>query len=92
MNTQNFLARLGLSGLLIAGVTLGAASAALARHQWDDFHLQMPSDAISGDPTGPASVTVYFNNTTSTNPLFNGTDGDPANTSDAIDILNLVFP
>lgn len=74
MNTQNFLARLGLSGLLIAGVTLGAASAALARHQWDDFHLQMPSDATSGDPTAPAEVTVHFNNV-ATNGLF-GSDGE----------------
>lgn len=73
MKTQNFLARLGLSALLIAGVTLGAASAALARHQWDGFHLQMPSDATSGDPTGPADVTVYFNNF-ATNGLF-GSDG-----------------
>ena len=62
MNTQKFLARLALSGLLIAGITLAASSAALARHQWDDFHLQMPSDATSGDPTGPAEVTVHFNN------------------------------
>ena len=69
MNTQNFLARLALSGLLIAGITLAAASAALARHQWDDFHLQMPSDATSGDPTGPAEVTVHFNNV-ATNGLF----------------------
>ena len=73
MNTQNFLARLALSGLLIAGITLAASSAALARHQWDDFHLQMPSDATSGDPTGPAEVTVHFNNV-ATNGLFDSAD------------------
>ena len=66
MNTQNFLARLGLCGLLIAGITLAAASAALARHQWEDFHLQMPSNATSGDPTGPAEVTVHFYNVDNT--------------------------
>ena len=65
MNTRKFLARLGLSGLLIAGITLAATSGALARHQWDDFHLQMPSDSL-GDPTGPADVTVHFNNVDNT--------------------------
>ncbi len=74
MSIQHFLARPLLGGLLIAGVALGATSEALARHQWDDFHLQMPSDATSGDPTGPAAVTVYFNNT-ATNGLFD-TDAD----------------
>lgn len=70
MNIQYFLFRLALGGLLIAVVAFGAASDAMARHQWDDFHLQMPSDVDTGDPTGPAAVTVYFNNDAESNPLF----------------------
>ena len=50
-----------LAAFVTAGVTLAGTDATLAKHQWENYHLLMPSDS-NGDATGPTAVTVNFHN------------------------------
>jgi hypothetical protein len=43
---QHFL-RFGLGSLLISGLALAGSSDVLAKHQWNDFHLQIPTGGLA---------------------------------------------